>query len=254
MIRRLIAPSFDPAWSAWMDSLPVRCDEAGPEQRLPGGRNELLLFENQGRLVVVKRFRNRGAWKKIAYRISSSKARRSYEHSLRLIEAGLHSPTPIGWLEVWRGPWLHQSFYVCDFLEFAHDASSLQDPELPNRIEKADLLGRNLARLHESGIAHLDLNSGNLLFSQSSVGEWKIHIIDNNRMRFGPISPKLACSLIARASLQDDILDIALNTYAQQRSYPCDSFRARYLATRSCFLLKRRIRDATRPWRKRIGL
>lgn len=252
---RHIAPEMDtPAWREWVERLPELCDAANPEQRLPGGRNEVLLFEHLGRRLVVKRFRNRGLWKKVAYRITTSKARRSFEHSQRIIEAGLLSPTPIAWLEEWSGSWLQQSFYVCEFQDYVHDAYALADPSLPDRIEKAECIGRTCGRLHEAKIAHLDLNSGNLLFSQDPDRNWQIHIIDNNRIRFQSVSPKLACSLLLRAALQDDVLDATLNTYAQTRSFPTEAFRSRYLAKRKIFLLNRRIRDATRPWRKRLGL
>lgn len=243
-----------PSWQKWLSDLPAVCNAATPEQFLTGGRNELIRVSFQGKQLVVKRFRNRGLWKKFAYRISSSKARRSFEHSARIIEAGLLSPEPIAWLEVWRGPWLHESFYVSEHLDFAHDAYALKDPSLPDRLEKAALTGKVCAQLHEAGIAHLDLNSGNILFSQGPSGHWHLHIIDNNRMRFGTVSQRLARSLLVRTEFDGEILDAMLTSYARTRNYPAESFRNRYLSGRTRFELDRRIRDATRPWRKRVGL
>ena len=253
--RTRLAPQFDsPNWQRRLAELDQLCDGLGPESRILGGRNEIYLDQHQGLRLAIKRFRNRGAWKKIAYRLSTSKALRSFDHSVRLIEIGLQSPTPIAWREDWQGPWLSQSFYVCAYLDFVHDANALSSPNTEQALEKAALVGATIARMHEAGIAHLDCNGGNLLFARDAAQNWQLHIIDNNRIRFGPVTPSSGVAILLHLGLEATPLETLIASYAQARSLPPQLCRDLYDSKLKRFQLKWRIKNATRPWRRRLGL
>ncbi len=253
--RTRLAPQFDtPDWQQWLAELDLLCDRLGPESRLRGGRNELLLVERQGLRLAVKRFRNRGLWKKIAYRLATSKARRSFEHSARLIEIGLASPRPVAWREDWAGPWLSHSLYVCEYLAFAHDANAIAQPATEDPAAKAALVGDAVARMHEAHIAHLDLNGGNLLFARDQAQRWQLHIIDNNRMAFGPVTPSRGVGLLVHVGLEGHLLDALLEAYSQARRIPLQLCQDLYARKLKRFHLKWKIKNATRPWRRRLGL
>lgn len=171
------------AMDSWLHRLPIFCDGMPESQVLHRDRNAIFRAEHAGTPVAIKRFFNRGWWKRVAYRFFvRGKARRSFDHSLRLRAAGLHSPAPLAWVEFRRNGWLTESFYVSRLQEYWHDGHALREPGLAERESKAKIAGAAVGRMHEAGIAHLDLNGGNLLFFQDSAGNWDVSFIDNNRM------------------------------------------------------------------------
>ena len=250
-----IADSYNtPAWQNWLEELPEAEDRLPDDKLIQGGRNQLFRCQFDDVDLVVKRFPNGGAWKKLVYRVFPGKAKRSYLHSERLNEAGLNSPAPVAWLESWKGSWLDESFYICRFTPFEHEAREFHRPELPERTEKARLLGQSLARMHQSEILHLDLTPGNLLFTKDLDEGWKLHIVDNNRMRFGPVSSRAAITSLVQADLPDDLVQPMLEAYAEHGQSTLEALNRAYRKRLQNYALKWRIKNATRPWRRKIGL
>jgi tRNA A-37 threonylcarbamoyl transferase component Bud32 len=254
-LKMQIAESYDtPVWRRWLQELPDTIDDFTKEELIQGGRNQLFRRRFEGVEIVVKRFPNRDAWKKIVYRICQGKAKRSYLHSERLNQAGLNSPEPIAWLETWEGPWLKDSFYICVFAPFEHEARELKRSDLPARDAKARLLGQSLAKMHQANILHLDLTPGNLLYTSRKEDEWEIQIVDNNRMRFGPVGPRIAMTSLVQADLPDDLVSPMLSAYAESNQDSLGDLEKAYWKRRRSYELKWRIKNATRPLRRKIGL
>ena len=166
----------------------------------------------------------------------------------------MNSPAPVALVESWKGSWLDESFYICRFTPFEHEARELHQPELPQRIEKARLLGQSLAQMHQSEILHLDLTPGNLLFTRNSEEGWELHIVDNNRIRFGPVSNWAAITSLVQADLPDDLVQPMLEAYAAHVRSPLEELGRAYRKRRQNYALKWRIKNTTRPWRRKIGL
>jgi len=254
-LKMQIADSYDkPAWGSWLGALPEAEDRFPEDRLIQGGRNQLFRCRFDDVELVVKRFPNNGAWKKAVYRVFPGKAKRSYSNSQRLNQVGLNSPDPVAWVESWEGSWLNESYYVCRFTPFEHEARELGHTELPQRVEKARLLGRSLAKMHAAEILHLDLTPGNLLFTNSVDGEWELHIVDNNRMRFGPISKRAAITSLVQADLPEDLVRPMLEAYADNSQISLEALEVAYEKRRQRYALKWRIKNATRPWRRKIGL
>jgi len=254
-LKMQIADSYDkPAWRNWLEELPEADDRFSNDGLIQSGRNQLYRCRFDDVDLVVKCFPNGGTWKKIVYRVFPGKAKRSYFHSERLIEAGLNSPAPVAWVESWKGSWLDESFYISRFTPFEHEARELHHPELPQRIEKARLLGQSLAQMHQSEILHLDLTPGNLLFTRNPDDGWELHIVDNNRIRFGPVSNRAAISSLVQADLPDDLVQPMLEAYAAHVRSSLEELGRAYRKCRHNYALKWRIKNATRPWRRKIGL
>jgi tRNA A-37 threonylcarbamoyl transferase component Bud32 len=254
-LKMQIADSYDqPVWQSWFQDLPEAVAQFPEKSLLQGGRNQLFRCRFEGVDLVVKRFPNDGAWKKTVYRIWDTKAKRSYLHTQRLNQAGLSSPAPVAWLEAWEGQWLNESFYVCLFVPFEHEARKLHQLHLPQREEKARLLGHSLAKMHCAEILHLDLTPGNLLYTPRQSSGWDIQIVDNNRMRFGPVPRRAAITSLAQADLPDDLLSPMLSTYAESVRIPVGELEKAYRRRSQSYALKWRIKNATRPLRRKIGL
>ena len=87
-LKMQIADSYDkPAWRNWLEELPEADDRFSNDGLIQAGRNQLYRCRFDDVDLVVKRFPNGGAWKKIVYRVFPGKAKRSYFQSERLIEA-----------------------------------------------------------------------------------------------------------------------------------------------------------------------
>lgn len=244
----------DQTWKRFIENLATTENDLNDDDRLLGGRNDVFKIKTEGKTVVLKTFKNKGAWKKIAYRFSSSKARRSYEHSLFLIEAGLKSPQPIAWREDWKGPWLEKSYYLSEFIDYDHDVSSIQDQTADQWREKAALAGKTIGLMHEAKIEHLDLNSGNLLFKKGDLQTWQSYIIDNNRMKKGAVPLKRGVKSLFLMGLNNEALDLLIQAYAQVRNFDLEQCRTFYFKTLDRHNLKWRIKNKTRPWRRKLGL
>lgn len=249
------APDFEtPEWDALVEKLPSVIQGQPSSSRLLGGRNELYRLEWAGRNLVVKRFVNKGLWKKLSYRMVSSKAKRSYLHSVALLRAGIRSPEPIAWSEEWAGGWLKESYYVCAYLDFEHDASALLEPSCEDRAAKLSLLGETIARMHEAELMHLDVNQGNWLFRRAIGGGWELSLIDNNRMKQGPVSAARGVRCLLQLDFPEVFRDGVLASYASGRTLNFETCKS--TLDKSCrrFELKWKVKNATRPWRRKLGL
>ena len=79
-------------------------------------RNTTKKIEFNGRFFAVKLFQSPNMLQRLAYaNLRKSKAQRSLEFSEKLIEAGLHSPKPIGYIVKIKRMQVQQSYYVSEF-------------------------------------------------------------------------------------------------------------------------------------------
>jgi len=242
-------------WSGLLEELPQKIASLPETARILGGRNELYKLEHQGIQIAVKRFANKGVWKKFSYRIVQSKARRSYWHSLDLIKAGISSPQPIAWLEIWSGMWLQESYYLCEYVEVRHDATDKGlrcDSGLGSL--KLDLISQSIAKMHEADLVHLDLNCGNWLYTQNIEGAWDVQLVDNNRMRKVAVSHSKGASHFVHLQFPEAEMRHLLTEYAKARRMDSGQCIRNYKKRIAVHRLNRRIRDKTRPWRRRLGL
>ncbi len=243
-----------PEWREWIDALPARVAELPATHLLQGGRNRVCWAEHQGEKFVIKHFRNAGPWKKMVYRISTSKARRSFDHSMALIDAGVPSPQPVGWREDWSGGFLRESFYVCAMVEIAHSARAIRRNREIDWAPQIEKIARNTARMHDAGILHLDLTAGNILFVGESPEAWVVHLIDNNRMTFGRIGLRRGIQSLLQLMIEGERQERYVTTYAHAREFDPEVCLSVYQGLIGRHKLKWRIKNITRPWRRKIGL
>lgn len=251
----VLAESFRrPPWEAWMEDLPQRVAALPPSQLIRNGRNRVYWIEHEGQKFVVKHFLNNGAWKKLAYRIATGKARRSFDHSIALIRAGVKSPQPIGWREDWEGPFLKESFYVSAHVEVAQTARAIRHDKTTDWRPHVTKIARSIARMHDARILHRDLTAGNILFVTDSAEQWPVYIIDNNRMSFGDINLRKGIKSLLQAKIEGEYQAAYVTAYAQARGFDSDFCLRLYEDLMGGYKMKWRIKDITRPWRRKIGL
>jgi len=155
-----------------------------------------VTIEGKSRFWVIKKFTNRGLYKKLVYSLRSSKAKRSYLRACRLVANGFGTPVPIGCVEKKKGLFLIAAYYITEFLEYDFDVRSYFrgiEPHCsgitPEKFYRR--LGRFARKLHSKGFHHADFTDGNILVTVKTE-ECHFSLVDLNRIcikkRIGLIS------------------------------------------------------------------
>lgn len=181
------------------------------------GRNRVVRFSRGGLELSVKAFKVPGLIRGLVYGcLRPSKARRSYENAVRLLEAGFATPEPIAWVETRSfGGRLRNSYYVCVHLTDAPHVGVLE-PDLQMRDLIIPLMARELASLHKAGIFMKDFTPGNALVTdRKEPAKMRLNYVDLNRMKFG-VSNRRLLRRNFNAPLYSDVdLALLLEEYAR---------------------------------------
>lgn len=213
-----IHPSYQ-ALSAFISRLPQRFAEEG--RLIYEGRNQLKVFDVEGLLVNVKAFRrpnwiNRGVY----VWLRPSKAKRSYENSLRLLDLGFTVPQPLGYVERFTGGCLDDSYFISLQWPFTSDFRpfrNMDDRTLKPWLPKLEAFGAYIGRLHEAGVLHKDLSIGNVLMNEAKPSEFCL--VDLNRMRFGYVNQTRGCANFGRLRGNSTFFKAVAKGYAQERGF-----------------------------------
>lgn len=219
------------------------------------GRNTLKAFNIGECVFVVKKFKTLDFLKGVIYTFfRKTKARRSYENALTLQSRGIDTPSPIAFIESKRCGLNSETFYICEHTDYREIAEELNVSEDFNE-SLAEAYGRFAATLHEKGILHYDLNSGNVLFKSKlkseseSEPDYHFQLIDINRMKFmpeGTAVPMEDC--LENLTLFTGNLKLhafVAESYAKQRGFDINEFVAKASE-------RKRIHD--KAWRRRKAI
>jgi len=241
----------------YIDQLPESFDNGGTF--LWYGRNKIKSYTVASDLaegtMVVKRFKHLSLIQKVVYSIRSHKARRAFSNGLELVKRGESTPEPLACVEIKKGPWLENAYYI---------SGSTSLPPIEERTDRDDWdkvlatsFANYVAKLHEHGILHHDLNDTNVLYKTNCEGattnskdEYSFTLIDINRMKFyseGKDIPLSECiENLTRFTGRLDLFEYVIRQYADARGFNQDEFAARAVAQK-----KRHDRNWAR--RKRIS-
>ncbi len=179
---------FSEKYKAYQSKLTHFIDNFRNEGEIYGDpkRNTLKLFDLEGELINIKSFKIPNAVNKIAYRyFRKSKARRSFEHALFLLECGIKTPEPIAYFQEDSGLLFGKSYYVCKHLTYDFTYRDLvHDERFPNRYEILKQFTRFTFQLHENGVEFLDHSPGNTLIISQPENRYDFYLVDLNRMQF----------------------------------------------------------------------
>lgn len=180
-------------------------------------RNTIKRMQLGNAAVAVKSFRIPGFVQSLIYGLCrKSKARRSFEHALKLQQLEISTPAPVAYLENKKGGRLQDSYYICLLSDATMDMADIlqsYDDSAPSKdIIRA--FTQFTFDMHERNVLHIDHNSGNTLVSKSDEG---IHfsVIDINRMRFKPLNIRQRLNNFVRLTDDTRVLDCIAETYAQ---------------------------------------
>ena len=148
-------------------------------------RNSIKIFNVDGMQVNIKSFRIPILINGLIYGMfRKSKAQRSYEYALRLLEKGIGTPKPIAYFEN-KTSVLKDSYYISEQLDadltFRELTTNLAYPE--HEIILRQFMAFTF-KLHENGIEFLDNTPGNTLIKKTGDKQYEFFLVDLNRMKF----------------------------------------------------------------------
>lgn len=201
-------------------------------------RNTLKTIALYDETVMVKSFKVPGLFKRYIYgSFRKSKARRSYENSVKLAQLGIRVPAPIAYAERKVQGQLYESFY---FSKFENRTFTVHDVLLKKvEIDQVKLLQAFTAytyQLHQKGILHLDLTPGNILVSTTESG-FEFSLVDVNRMEFQnrAIPPSRAIENLGRLTELPDAVKVILDTYSEVSKTPRQILQQRFESSVRCY-------------------
>ena len=136
--------------------------------------------------VVLKVHHPHGAADVVRSALRPSRARREWRAARYLYGAGIPTPEPLAMLERRRGPLLEQaasaSRHLATRKTFEPALLSMPGAKARVLLERATALVR---ALHDRGVSHRDLHSGNVLVGPGPGDRATIHVIDLHKVRVG---------------------------------------------------------------------
>ena len=188
-----------------------------------GKRNIIKLFELEGMTMNIKSFKIPNLINKIAYRyFRKSKARRSFEYGMFLLEQRIGTPQPIAYLENYDWIGLKDSYYVSEHLQcdltFRELIENSSYPDFENILRKFTQFSYSL---HQKGIEFKDHSPGNTLIKKNALGEYDFFLVDLNRMSFHEkMSFELRMKNLCRLTPVKEMVVIMSNEYAKLSGEP----------------------------------
>lgn len=165
-------------------------EHLGQGQAIHDYRNVLIRFEQNEQLgikskILVKKYKLLRKYDRFRFRFLTSKAHRSLEIALYLLQKGLYTPAPIGIIED-RGKYnsLLNCYYITEYLDYdaSFDQVIKENDENPEKRRVIIEAARNIRLMHDNGIIHNDLHKSNILI-KGLKSQPKLYFIDLNRAR-----------------------------------------------------------------------
>lgn len=208
--------------ATFIDSLPSVFDTEG--ELLYSERNIVKRFvAPDGTPIIVKRFKFPNPVQRFAYSFyRMSKARRAYEYALKLIEMGIDTPTPVGYIEQKRNGLFTYGYFISTENNNPDCRILRTDQEYDNGKLAHDLMDF-IAHLHELGVMHGDTNLSNFLYDKRG-DHYHFAVIDINRSKFVTSPPSTSQCLhnLVRLTHIIPLLHYLVSIYAEARGWNPD--------------------------------
>ena len=208
----------------FIDDLPLAFNKEGIT--LHDERNIIKSFTLDNDFIVVKRFKKPNLFQRIAYTFfRPSKMVRALWNANKLQQLGIDTPYVFAMIEIKNRVLLTDGFLLTAFcdkipLEQALGHSGDFDHDIAKEF------ARFMARLHELGIVHGDLNSTNVRFKKEA-DKCMFSLIDINRMKILPSSKKLSIeeclTNFTQFTANYKLLEFVITCYAEERKWNVES-------------------------------
>lgn len=182
-----------------------------------GKRNIIKKVEIDGVFYNIKKFKTPNFPQALVYKfLRKSKARRSFEYALKLIDLDINTPFPVAYVER-HSVGLKESYYVSKQVDYDFDFRELiHNPKFVNRNEILRQFTKFTFKLHENNVNFLDHSPGNTLVigKDDTHPEYQFYLIDLNRMRFEPMDFEKRMHNFRRLWLSKKMIKVMAREYA----------------------------------------
>lgn len=187
----------------YIQSIPDRFDGLG--KIIHDDRNVLRHHNAGGTEFVIKSYRRIYLPNRIRYTyFYPSKAQRAFDYGRLLLEKGFLTPKPIAYIECTSNLLLTHSYFISEYTEF-EPLKMIHGLPAQEQDDLLEDLSRFTHRLHLNHVYHGDYSVGNILFKKID-GRFEFSLVDNNRMKFGPVSFSRGVRTMGRLGLPPEQL------------------------------------------------
>ena len=182
-VKYTISPKYEKKYKNFVLNIQDYFNNA--EKTIHKARNEIKIISFNEKQFVVKSFKKPSFIKSIYYTKNHSKAKRSYEYSIKL---GDFTPEAIAYIEFYENNKLSNSFYISEYFEYDYTIKEpLRQIGFENKTKVLNEFAIFSSKLHDNGILHLDYSAGNILIKEKE-DKYIFKIVDVNRMIFKTLS------------------------------------------------------------------
>jgi hypothetical protein len=188
-----------------------------------GERNVIKSFKVGGETLNVKSFKTPKIVNSFVYKhLRKSKAKRSFEYAVKLIECNILTPFPVGYVENSTASGLTSSYYISKHVDYDFDFRVLiHNPLFNNREEILKQFTQFTYQLHENNINFLDHSPGNTLIVENGP-KYDFYLIDLNRMQFEIMDLAKRMENLKRLWLSKKMIRIVATEYASLSNQPLE--------------------------------
>ncbi len=179
-------------------------------------RNVIKIIEFNDSKYVVKSFKVPHFINKIVYRFfRDSKAKRSYENSVKLQELEINTPNQIGYIEQNSFLFFKKSYYISEYFDYDFEIRAVfKDKKFDDRENILEEFIKFTASLHDKGVYHIDYSPGNILVKKIDE-EYQFYIIDVNRMKFIEYDDEMRMKSLSKLTKNVDDNKLLVKYYAK---------------------------------------
>ncbi len=200
----------------FMENLPDIFHNEGTT--IKNDRNEIKIINYGGLELSIKAFNKVTVFNRFIYSwFRRSKAERSYHMARLLIEKGIDTPYPFGYVDVkGRLGILKTSYYVSLYQRYDFTLFDILKDEHPEAKKILSGFARFMAtKVHPAGIWHRDLSPGNVLIIKNLSKNYSFSLVDLNRVKVKKrISSKRGISNLQKLTNRPIYLSFMAEEYA----------------------------------------
>ncbi|MEJ1237621.1 lipopolysaccharide kinase InaA family protein [Chryseolinea sp. T2] len=213
MVNIVLNPRFEHL-RRYVEMVPEQMESRG--EILEAGRNLIKQDKVDGVHLVIKQYRRIYFPNKVRYSFFyPSKAQRAYDYGIKLLQNGFNTPTPIAYIEVRRNSLIQASYFICEYTSLTTLTKVVEGKVIPPENLMVEL-ARFTYSMHQKHLYHIDYSVGNILYQQQA-GRIEFALIDNNRMKFGPVSFNEGIRNLVRLGLPVTQLTLLAEEYTRLR-------------------------------------
>ncbi len=192
---------------------------------MDGERNLIKKFKlSTGLTINIKSFKKPHFVNQFFYRyVRASKAKRSYENAIKLINSNILTPFPIAYVEFSNVFGITNSYYISKHIEYDFTYRELLNEKFPDRENVLKQFTHFTHQLHENQIDFLDHSPGNTLIIEKENKLYEFYLIDLNRMHFKEMNLQDRTANFRKLSAKDDMIRIMSEEYAKIINEPFEN-------------------------------